>query len=286
MLKAIELENFKAFGERSRIEFAPITLIFGENSAGKSSILQSLNLLKQSRESRDKGALILPRTDGGIVDLGGFSEMVFDHDLSRNVAIRVDFADPMRGRHQNNTPVDDHANDFVGFEVAFNRPKHIQEVQLESLTLYSTGVSGSVAKFKPFDMDIAQRRKLARDAMNSTQLRDPRSNSVDDFTAAKCSSLTKKPSFWSEIFDRTKRRADKIAAELRQLQSEGQEAPQQRALFEDDEYDRQLWLAQIATQAARLRLDLESGQDLFPSSDCLQQRCCSRSIAPRNQTRP
>ncbi|EMI25103.1 AAA family ATPase [Rhodopirellula europaea] len=41
MLTAIELENFKAFGERCRIEFAPITLIFGENSAGKSSIFQS-----------------------------------------------------------------------------------------------------------------------------------------------------------------------------------------------------------------------------------------------------
>ena len=49
MLKALELENFKAFGERNRIECAPITLLFGENSAGKSSILQALNLLKQTR---------------------------------------------------------------------------------------------------------------------------------------------------------------------------------------------------------------------------------------------
>ncbi len=47
MLKAIELENFKAFGERCRIELAPITLIFGENSAGKSLILQALHVLKQ-----------------------------------------------------------------------------------------------------------------------------------------------------------------------------------------------------------------------------------------------
>ena len=35
MLHALELENFKAFGKRARIPFAPITLIFGENSAGK-----------------------------------------------------------------------------------------------------------------------------------------------------------------------------------------------------------------------------------------------------------
>lgn len=221
MLKAIELENFKAFGERSRIEFAPITLIFGENSVGKSSILQSLNLLKQSRESRDKGALILPRTDGGIVDLGGFREMVFDHDLSRNVAIRVDFAEPMRSRQQNEVAAGGRANDYVGFEVAFKRPTEVQEVQLESLTLHSSDVAESVATFKPLELDIAERQRLARDSMS---LRDPRSNRVADVTAAKCSSLTNEPTFWYEIFERTKRRADKISGELRQLQAEGQEA--------------------------------------------------------------
>ena len=40
MLHSIQLENFKAFGQRTLIPFAPITLIFGENSAGKSSILK------------------------------------------------------------------------------------------------------------------------------------------------------------------------------------------------------------------------------------------------------
>ena len=59
MLRSIQLENFKAFGQRTVIPLAPITLIFGQNSAGKSSILQSLNLLKQTRESRDVEALLL-----------------------------------------------------------------------------------------------------------------------------------------------------------------------------------------------------------------------------------
>jgi predicted ATP-dependent endonuclease of OLD family len=243
MLKAIELENFKAFGERCRIEFAPITLIFGENSAGKSSILQSLNLLKQSRESRDKGALILPRTDGGIVDLGGFKEMVFDHDLNRNVSIRVDIAERgTRGHHHTDMASKGPANDYIGFEVAFNRPTDIQDVQLESLTLYSSDVSENVAEFRPLALDIAEQRKLSRD---SIQLRGIHNDRVSELTAAKCSSLTSERSFWNEIFERTKRRSEKISAELRQLQSEGQEAPQQRALFEDDEDDRQVWLSQL-----------------------------------------
>ncbi len=50
MLSALILENFKAFGTRQTIPLAPITLIFGANSAGKSSILQSLLLLKQTLE--------------------------------------------------------------------------------------------------------------------------------------------------------------------------------------------------------------------------------------------
>ena len=58
MLHALELENFKAFGKRARIPFAPITLIFGENSAGKSSILHALYLLKQTIESRESGGFI------------------------------------------------------------------------------------------------------------------------------------------------------------------------------------------------------------------------------------
>jgi AAA15 family ATPase/GTPase len=91
MIKAIELENFKAFGKRATIQFAPITLIFGENSSGKSSILQSLNVLKQTRESREVGALLLPRTDHGFVDLGSYQELIFDHDHSRKLRIKVTF---------------------------------------------------------------------------------------------------------------------------------------------------------------------------------------------------
>src|SRR5687768_9803482 len=92
MLRSIQLENFKAFGQRTIIPLAPITLIFGQNSSGKSSILQSLNLLKQTRESRDVEALLLPRTENGFADLGSFQEMLFDHELKRMLTIRLDVA--------------------------------------------------------------------------------------------------------------------------------------------------------------------------------------------------
>jgi len=88
VLRSIVLENFKAFGQRTVVPLAPITLLYGQNSAGKSSILQSLSLLKQSRENSDGQVVLLPRSDNGI-DLGSFQEMLFDHDLKRVLTIRI-----------------------------------------------------------------------------------------------------------------------------------------------------------------------------------------------------
>ncbi|MGZ0175186.1 MAG: AAA family ATPase, partial [Planctomycetales bacterium] len=119
MLNSYELENFKAFGERVRIEFAPITLIFGENSAGKSSILQSLNLLKQTRESREHGSLLLPRAEGGIVDLGSFQELLYDHDTSRTLKFQFEIPTGRRGRRFEAVNGDEDYN--YAFEIGVRR---------------------------------------------------------------------------------------------------------------------------------------------------------------------
>jgi AAA15 family ATPase/GTPase len=46
----IEIENFKGIGERQIVEMRPITLLFGPNSAGKSTILQALHYLREVLE--------------------------------------------------------------------------------------------------------------------------------------------------------------------------------------------------------------------------------------------
>jgi hypothetical protein len=85
MIQGLVLENFKAFSERQRIPFAPITLIYGTNSAGKSSIIQALLLLKQSVESNDVSRTLVTR--GDLVDLGNFHDISFNHDRDRIVEI-------------------------------------------------------------------------------------------------------------------------------------------------------------------------------------------------------
>jgi predicted ATPase len=91
MLIALELENFKGISTRQRIEFAPITLLFGKNSAGKSTILQALlylhEVLTHGEADVHRSAL-----GGTTVDLGGFERLIHKHDLTRTMRIKAEFA--------------------------------------------------------------------------------------------------------------------------------------------------------------------------------------------------
>lgn len=53
-ITAIELEGFQCFEKPTRIEFAPITLLYGPNSAGKSAIFDALDLLAEFWNPYDK----------------------------------------------------------------------------------------------------------------------------------------------------------------------------------------------------------------------------------------
>ncbi|MFI5490555.1 DUF3696 domain-containing protein [Micromonospora echinaurantiaca] len=73
MLTQIQIANFKAFGPNGTIDLAPLTLLYGANSAGKSSVIQAMLLLKQSM-ARD--GLV---TQGSLANAGGFPAVVHQH---------------------------------------------------------------------------------------------------------------------------------------------------------------------------------------------------------------
>lgn len=86
-LTQIEIENFKGIDSSQRIDLRPITLLFGPNSAGKSTILQALHYL---REILERGNVDPDRTiAGGLIDLGGFATLVHNHELDRTVTLKV-----------------------------------------------------------------------------------------------------------------------------------------------------------------------------------------------------
>lgn len=84
LLTSLKVGNFKAFAEAQSIALRPITLIFGPNSAGKSSFIHSLALAHEAARS---GRLDVFRTDigGTAIDLGGFRQYVHKTDRGRRV---------------------------------------------------------------------------------------------------------------------------------------------------------------------------------------------------------
>ncbi len=76
MLKSISLENYKCFKKKTDIEIAPLTVLCGVNSSGKSSILKSLLMLKQSYENTlSTNELTF---NGKYVDNGFFQNVVYN----------------------------------------------------------------------------------------------------------------------------------------------------------------------------------------------------------------
>ena len=83
-LTALHIANFKAFAASQRVPVRPITLIYGANSAGKSSVLHSLALAHHAIETGD---LDTQRTQigGEAIDLGGFRQYVHRRERERQV---------------------------------------------------------------------------------------------------------------------------------------------------------------------------------------------------------
>jgi hypothetical protein len=84
----ITLENFKGVADAVTVPLRPITLLFGANSAGKSTLLQALLYLRELLERQNADADVLPAS-GDSINLGGFRKFVHGHDLSRTVRIGV-----------------------------------------------------------------------------------------------------------------------------------------------------------------------------------------------------
>ena len=88
MIKTLQLHNFKAFQDTGRIHIQPLTVLAGPNSGGKSSILQSLLLLKQTLDAPPEVDLSL---DGEYLQFSSFRDLTFGKPLLSKCNITFDF---------------------------------------------------------------------------------------------------------------------------------------------------------------------------------------------------
>lgn len=96
-MRAIALHNFKAYERLEELELRPLTVFCGPNAVGKSSVIQALLMMRQTIDEDEQpeawsGHLV---TDGKDVSLGDYVDVVFGHDVGRN--LRIELTVPLAG---------------------------------------------------------------------------------------------------------------------------------------------------------------------------------------------
>lgn len=92
MLTKLSFKNFKAWKDSGEIRLAPLTVLFGNNSAGKTSIPQLLLLLKQTTESPDRQRALHLGDDRTLIDLGTYADAVYGHDMSNPLDFSLEWS--------------------------------------------------------------------------------------------------------------------------------------------------------------------------------------------------
>lgn len=94
MLTSLRIKNFKAWKDTGEVALAPLTVIFGANSAGKSSLGHLLLALKQTALSSDRRRALHLGDQNTLIDLGTFEDCLHAHDLSQPLAFDLKWALP------------------------------------------------------------------------------------------------------------------------------------------------------------------------------------------------
>jgi predicted ATPase len=94
MLTELRIKNFKAWKDTGAVRMAPLTVIFGANSSGKSSLGHLLLALKQTTLLSDRKRALHLGDETTLIDLGTFSDCIFGHDLKSNLEFSLSWQPP------------------------------------------------------------------------------------------------------------------------------------------------------------------------------------------------
>ena len=87
LIKSLGLKNFKCF-EKLAVEFAPITLLTGANSSGKSSLINAILAVLQTEQFP-----FYLSPNGRYVNMGSYEEIVFGGNIKAGFDIFIEFND-------------------------------------------------------------------------------------------------------------------------------------------------------------------------------------------------
>lgn len=118
MIRSLRLMNFKAF-ESQLFEFRPLTLLSGLNSTGKSSVLQSLLLLRQSHEQEllEEIGLAL---NGDLVRIGNAQDAFCESAKEDYIEFEITCEDGTKGIWRFNYELDKKETDLLDLDFSLS----------------------------------------------------------------------------------------------------------------------------------------------------------------------
>ena len=99
MLKSWSIENFKPIVNSGELKLAPVTVLAGRNSSGKSSLLQSILMIAQTLSNQLPERALLP--NGPLVQLGTFEDILSTLSGSRTLTIQFEISNEHEDVEQN-----------------------------------------------------------------------------------------------------------------------------------------------------------------------------------------
>jgi len=167
MLKSLSLKNFKSFLDTGNVSFSPFTIISGQNSSGKSTLLQALLIFKQSLDTPISDEAIV--LNGMHISLGGFSDILHSQSIYDSIDFNFEFSNILDeySHEETDYPIKSYINlintfiDDISLAIQFGSAK--DEIDMPRLLKWSAkGVSKKRIDFEVmFKINNALIDKLA-----------------------------------------------------------------------------------------------------------------------------
>lgn len=134
MFTQIRARNFKSWQDTGSIDLSRLTIFFGTNSSGKTSLIQTLLLMKQTTASSDRRQVLNLGDDGSPMALG-LRDAMFNQDLNLELYLKYAWSRPEKARSEPEplTPPDPMEPDsalFKATDVSFSTSLNVVNNQL------------------------------------------------------------------------------------------------------------------------------------------------------------
>ncbi|WP_296511177.1 DUF3696 domain-containing protein [Rhodoferax sp.] len=161
MLTKARIKNFKAWRDTGDIRLAPLTVIFGGNSAGKSSLGHLLLALKQTALLSDRKRALHVGDPTSLIDLGTFQDCLYGHDTSRKMEFALQWRTNLPLTVVNSLdPKEKYKGAEIGLNVTFKMGKADQpEVERLGYSLFDDGAASLQIEHTHQDSKVALKAK-------------------------------------------------------------------------------------------------------------------------------